>query len=349
MGGSLASHLSVYPVVGCNGIAPGRGNWDIWDALAAPGGHMHPEATAGGGAGGGASARSGGILARAAKAASRHATALSVAVGAATDNATRAIYERYGMLKPILGVVLSPTPYASPIWSMPTGMRRCPHQSQILSDYRSSVTAALDAKLPPIASLIAQAHSAHADAVALYYAKTGQAVEAKKAKRLAAPPSEWPAAAAAAASAAAAAGAAVAGGRGGGRGRPRLIYFVTRAPSHMLTGIGSGSGSGKSGSGTKDGKPCHRCLHNLDELARALASAYPGALVVVANPGRLPGLLTQCQHFAAKCLPACALLTLPRLLCIHAGGLPLVTQLALFRYADLLLGVHGSAFAWGVC
>ena len=37
-------------------------------------------------------------------------------------------------------------------------------------------------------------------------------------------------------------------------------------------------------------------------------AAYPGALVVVANPGTLP----------------------------------FVTQLALFRYADLLLGVHGS-------
>ena len=57
---------------------------------------------------------------------------------------------------------------------------------------------------------------------------------------------------------------------------------------------------------------CRRCMWNVDALARSLALSHPGALVVLANP----------------------------------GALDFTTQYALFRAADVLLGVHGSAFGW---
>jgi len=59
---------------------------------------------------------------------------------------------------------------------------------------------------------------------------------------------------------------------------------------------------------------CHRCLWNVEELSKGVARLLAGALVVLANPGELP----------------------------------FVAQYALFRAADVLLGVHGSAFAWGL-
>jgi hypothetical protein len=58
---------------------------------------------------------------------------------------------------------------------------------------------------------------------------------------------------------------------------------------------------------------CSRCLWNVEALAAALASAMPRTLVVLANPGEL--------GFAQ--------------------------QYGLFRAAHVLLGLHGSAFAWG--
>ena len=69
-------------------------------------------------------------------------------------------------------------------------------------------------------------------------------------------------------------------------------------------------------SSSKQGDPlaCRRCLWNVVRLCEALAAALPGATVVLANPGELP----------------------------------FGTQYALFRESDLLLGVHGSAFAWSL-
>jgi hypothetical protein len=58
---------------------------------------------------------------------------------------------------------------------------------------------------------------------------------------------------------------------------------------------------------------CHRCLWNVEALADAIAHALPGSTVLLANPGELPFL----------------------------------EQLLLFRTADVLVGVHGSAFGWG--
>ena len=60
---------------------------------------------------------------------------------------------------------------------------------------------------------------------------------------------------------------------------------------------------------------CHRCLWNVERLCTAIARVLPPrSRVVLTNPGELP--------FAQ--------------------------QYALFRHSDLLLGVHGSAFAWGL-
>jgi len=59
---------------------------------------------------------------------------------------------------------------------------------------------------------------------------------------------------------------------------------------------------------------CRRCLWNIDELTRALAAAHPSALVVRANPGELS----------------------------------FQEQYALFRAADVLVGVHSGSFGWGV-
>ena len=40
VGRELALSLHVYPLAGCNGFGPGRGNWDLWSALT-PGGKVH--------------------------------------------------------------------------------------------------------------------------------------------------------------------------------------------------------------------------------------------------------------------------------------------------------------------
>lgn len=62
-------------------------------------------------------------------------------------------------------------------------------------------------------------------------------------------------------------------------------------------------------------RTCRRCLWNVEHLCRVIANALPpGNRVVLANP----------------------------------GDLSFSEQYSLFRHADLLIGTHGSAFAWGV-
>ena len=398
-GAALAANMSVYPLAGCNGMAAGRGNWDVWRSLAP---HVHSArppspsphrgtlsaarrawpARRGVGSerrvgsnspsdqswllpwlrpGRRASSRAAHTTPRAADAppdtppTGRRLATNNVSAGESTgrrlatlaggrasarksshshrDVPRRAQSQRgatrmldvasFRSWRPIAAAVLSPQPWAGPLWQMPTPMRTCPHRSEVLHDFRAAVCRRVDQLVAASVGARADAGSAggadasggrgaagergervdklvasrgwdlvhgllsqilrnHSRSVRLYQAHPRADGIASRARPLRAPPHQPPRRP-----------------RSALRRAPRIVYVVRRSKGHLRA---------------NETRGCHRCLWNVDTLSRAIAEAWPGALVLLANPGEL-----SFHH-----------------------------QYALFRVADLLLGVHGSAFAWGL-
>ena len=253
-GRGFAANMSVFPVAGCNGMGPGRGNWDVWSVITPGKVHM-PLA----------------LLSPAEPRATRRRSSVLWSPVVEDMEQLSKTWVR------VAAVVLSPHAWASPVWSVQSAMRQCPHVSSVLVDFRNFVTARLDPSIPGIGAVLRLIKRTHGSSVQLLHAPLRTDGTRGQARSLEAPPRP----------------------HRSSTSKRRLVYLVRRS---------------KPNRGVSTTHKCHRCLWNIDALAAALAEALPDALVVLANPGNLS----------------------------FAG------QYALFRAADLLVGVHGSAFAWGV-
>lgn len=202
-------------------------------------------------------------------------------------------------LRPVTAVVLAPSPWRSPIWSTGEAIRKCPHRSEVLDDYRRHVGRRLDAALrPDVVALIIAAQAERADSVhVLHAAEAGGDVRALANETL----RELPPTAAAP-----------------GRGRVRLVYVVRRSQGRPLQGAGTGP------SGELVSSTCARCIWNVEALARGLAQMLPGAIVVLANPGELRFSL----QYGAKPRTKTALSSLPRATALSSS--PRATALSSF-------------------
>jgi hypothetical protein len=251
-GPRLSANVSVYPIVGVDGMAPGRGDFDVWEALAT--GTVHP-----------APAPPNQPPPR--TAAQRFGMQLALMAGSWRQKADYQTYyrskrgpatlsaEQRRALRPLAAVVLSPPPSAGPWWGMPgPSFRDCPHRSSVLHDFRREATARLDATLPAVRGLLRKmarprpfngtGMSTRARATLagdLYALQSATGSSQRTAPR-------------------------------GAVKQPRLIFVMQRSSSRV---------------DINQTRNCRRCLWNIDELTRALAAAHPSALVVRANPGEL--------------------------------------------------------------
>lgn len=109
-------NVTLYPVAGCGGMTPGRGSWDIWQALVS-------------------------------RIQTRKSSGKSTLEG--VRGTAKALPTGRLVLQPVPLVVLSPEPWSSPMWTASSAVTRCLHRSPILADFQRAVTSVLDPLLPP--------------------------------------------------------------------------------------------------------------------------------------------------------------------------------------------------------